>query len=618
MDFEQLIKNIKTLTHGLSTGQEERLGAALSLSISGRKAINVEEVMANIIGTVEDLTNDQQAAIHNALIMATQNEEEDDDEVMSFYADDEDVDELVEEVMAELEEEDDDEMSYFMEEEDDDDEVSSYFADDEDEEELMSILAEIEDDEELMFEDDDEEEFLSMVPPDDDDELMFGEDDDEDSMAEGDEELEDTIRATIRSILRKPRRKSRRSRKSVSVKGSRPPYSFVTTSKSKDTNRAVKVINTMRFGETSSAVKAVAADLYGDNYDELRHEQHIAFATYIRRGERGLNNEHRSALKRIVLAPSQIEYVVRQGIAVKSIKTDMSEVLLDLGGFLVPEDFRTDLIERLPGLTVVRAHATVGPTGSDVMTRVKVTGGDDRYTSAVRTSWVGDAPTASARTAPTFGLERTPIHIQKATIYVPMSLLEDTPFPLTQWVSDEVSKAYAIDEDETFLIGNGIAKPEGILPGSANTVLGAGQEVVSGNATALTADGIIDLVYGLAQQYWPNALYVMNRTTAGIIRKFKDGEGRYLWEDSYQKGQPAQLLGYPVYTSEAMPDVAANAYPIIFGDFKGYSIADRIGMSVVRDEITLNEDDIIKFLFRRRLGAQVNMEWAFTVQKVSA
>lgn len=66
-----------------------------------------------------------------------------------------------------------------------------------------------------------------------------------------------------------------------------------------------------------------------------------------------------------------------------------------------------------------------------------------------------------------------------------------------------------------------------------------------------------------------------------------------------------------------MPDIAANAYPIIFGNRKGYQIADRIGMSVIRDETTHSEEDIVKLVFRRRLGGQVARTWMFAVMKVA-
>ncbi len=400
---------------------------------------------------------------------------------------------------------------------------------------------------------------------------------------------------------------------------SRPPYAFKPepNQPADGEQPAMKAIAQLHFGETPAAVKAVARDLYGDEYELKRVRQHQAFGRFLRVGERGLSGEMLKALHEIVLTPGQIKAMVLQGVEVAAIKTDLSSAVDSLGGFTTPEDFRTDMIERLPGLTVVRPRADVSPTSSDVMTKVKVTGGDDRHVSPMRVTWVGDTPADNqAVTNPTFGVEKTPIHIAMCTVRVPVTLLEDTVFPLTQKISEWAAGEYSLDEDEQFLVGNGIAKPQGILPGSANGLSLA--EVVSGAAATLTSDGLMGLRYGVARQYRSNAVWIMNDATAAIVSKMKDGEGRYMWEPSMQAGEPDRLLGYPLLTDEAMPDVAASAYPIIFGDLKGYQIADRVGMSVIRDDVTLAEQGLVKFVFRRRLGGQVAREWAFAVQKVAA
>jgi len=236
---------------------------------------------------------------------------------------------------------------------------------------------------------------------------------------------------------------------------------------------------------------------------------------------------------------------------------------------------------------------------------------------AVRVTWVGDTPsTGDAATNPTFGVEKTPIHITLATIRVPRALLEDSAYPLSQKLSEWASQEFALDEDEQFLVGSGIAKPQGILPNSANAL--SLTEVITGHATELQVEGLIGLRYGVARQYRQGAVYLMNDTTASVVAKMLDGTGRPIWQPAFTEGEPDRLLGYPVLTSEALPDIAASAYPIIFGNLMGYQIADRVGMSVLRDETTHSEEDIVKFVFRRRLGGQVNRTWMFAVQKVSA
>lgn len=402
----------------------------------------------------------------------------------------------------------------------------------------------------------------------------------------------------------------------------RPPYNFnpatPQSEQDKDKAEAAKSVAFLRFGETPAAVKGIAKELYGDDYEGMRVAQHKSFNVYVRYGRFALNADDQKVLKTVILTPSQIKSMVKEGVDVSSIKTEMSQIIDTLGGFLIPEDMRLDMIERLPGMTVVRSRADVSPTSSDVMTKVKVTGGDDRRISAMRVTWVGDTPAQNqADTAPTFGLEKTPIHIAKITVPVPLSLLEDTVFPLTQKLSEWAAIEYAIDEDEQFLIGNGIAKPEGILPNSVNLNTRL-TEVVNGSTSAISADKLIALKYKLRRQYRDQAVWLMNDDTAAAVSQLKGGDGHYLWINGLQDGEPDRLLGLPVETSEAMPAIASNAYPIALANLQqGYQIADRIGMSLLRDEITEAEQDIVKFMFRRRLGGQVKGEWAIVVLKMA-
>jgi HK97 family phage major capsid protein len=477
-------------------------------------------------------------------------------------------------------------------------------------------------DEDLLMEEEYEEEDEYEEEYDEDEEEY-----DEDELEEVIEVDEDEMRAIIANAVdeydrnngrqsTRPARSFRRTYPQRSV----PPFQWDSARREDSPMTGRKAAAMLRFqGGNSAAIKSIAGELYGMDYEMKRYDQAMAFGKMLRMGEKALDRHEIGLMRQVILTPNQIKAYAVNGVEVYALKADMSDVVDQLGGLLVPEDFRTDMVERLPGMTVVRGLADVLQTGSDMMTRVVVTGGNDRRTSAITTTWVGDVPTDdSARTRPTFGVERTPIHITMAVVRVPRSLMEDTPFPLVQKINEWVSQAFAIDEDEQFLIGNGIAKPEGILPSSANGR--SITEVVSGHATSINSlDGIKGVRYGIARQYRSEAAWVMNDATALIVSKIKDGEGRYMWEPSNQVGDPDLLYGHPVHTSEAMPDVAASAYPIIFGNFRqGYQIADRVGMSVVRDDVSEAESDLIKFIFRRRLGGQVKGTWPFAVMKISA
>ena len=79
-----------------------------------------------------------------------------------------------------------------------------------------------------------------------------------------------------------------------------------------------------------------------------------------------------------------------------------------------------------------------------------------------------------------------------------------------------------------------------------------------------------------------------------------------------------RLLNRRIYESEALPDVAANAYPLIFGNMRGYYIVERMGMTVMRFQDSRTTINRVEFHFRRRIGGRVVEPWQFAVQKVAA
>jgi HK97 family phage major capsid protein len=134
---------------------------------------------------------------------------------------------------------------------------------------------------------------------------------------------------------------------------------------------------------------------------------------------------------------------------------------------------------------------------------------------------------------------------------------------------------------------------------------------------------LIAVPYGLSGQYRQNgAVWAMAKGSVAETRGLSDGMSRPLWTDNNNAlaaGQPERLLGYPVKESEALGAVTANYYPIIFGDFKGYRIVDRIGMTIERYlDSTTAATDTVRYFMRWRGGGKVTDGWRFVVVKVSA
>ena len=134
----------------------------------------------------------------------------------------------------------------------------------------------------------------------------------------------------------------------------------------------------------------------------------------------------------------------------------------------------------------------------------------------------------------------------------------------------------------------------------------------------LTTDGVIKLIYGVKPQYRPDGAFVCNTLTVAALRTLKDTAGRYIFAEPAMKGQNPTLMGYPVYECPDMPDIAANAFPLAFGNFnRGYIIADRIDMDILVDNVTQATVGNVRFIGRKRVGGQCVMSEAIALQKVA-
>jgi len=130
-------------------------------------------------------------------------------------------------------------------------------------------------------------------------------------------------------------------------------------------------------------------------------------------------------------------------------------------------------------------------------------------------------------------------------------------------------------------------------------------------------DKLIDLVYSLPAKYRQNAAYYMNRLTQGAARKLKDGQGNYLWQPSYQLGQPATLAGERIVEVPDMPDIAADAIAALYGDMEEtYLVVDRIGIRVLRDPFT--NKPYVGFYTTKRVGGGVANPEAMRALKIAA
>lgn len=370
-----------------------------------------------------------------------------------------------------------------------------------------------------------------------------------------------------------------------------------------------------RFGDEDSAKKAILADVIGGDYRQRILEQNQAFSKFMRYGEARLDASERKALNQQIYPLEEIQRLVREGMSIGAIKTTMVEAQLELGGAAVPPNFQSEIVSRLPGRTAVRGSgARVVTLNNANSIEIPVyDGGDDRYRGNLRGQWGDETQSSSEQNAKT-KLVTVPAHIYTYKVSMSRSLVEDAS-NLVALVQQDMSDTLIIDEDEVFLLGDGVGKPKGILPGGANTL--SLKEVISGNASALTTAGIKNLKRGVASQYRQDGVWVGNSDTYAAIEVLTvSGTGSdFAFPDLSDSDM---LLARRAFESEAMADVAANAFPLLYGVMRGYTIVERLGMTIDRFNDSGTGANKIEYHLRRRIGGIVTHPWLFAIQKVAA
>ncbi|MBE2277692.1 MAG: phage major capsid protein [Rhodobacteraceae bacterium] len=244
--------------------------------------------------------------------------------------------------------------------------------------------------------------------------------------------------------------------------------------------------------------------------------------------------------------------------------------------------------------------------------------------SDVGSGWATEAA-ATAETA-TPAIERISIKLHELSAMPKASqrLLDDSAFDVEGWLAGKIATRFIRAEAAAFVGGDGVDKPKGILlpakVANASWAWGSLGYVPTGAAadfaTANASDCVVNLVYALGADYRANATFLMNSKTAGAVRKMKDADGRFMWGDSLQAGEPARLMGYPVLICEDMPDVAANSYPVAFGDFRaGYTIAERPDLRILRDPFSAKPH--VLFYASKRVGGDITDYAAIKLLKVA-
>lgn len=268
------------------------------------------------------------------------------------------------------------------------------------------------------------------------------------------------------------------------------------------------------------------------------------------------------------------------------------------GGYLVPEEYDRRLIDVLDEENIMRSLGTKITTSGQHKINIAAT--------KPAASWIeeGGALTFGDATFSQIFLDAYKLHV---AIKVTEELLYDNAFNLENYIVTQFGRALANAEEDAFLNGDGKGKPIGLFAATG------GGTVADTLTAAVKSDDLISLVYALKRPYRRKASFILNDQTLASLRKLKDNNGAYIWQPSYQAGEPDRLLGYTVHTSAYAP-----ADAIAFGDYSYYNIGDRGTRSFAELKELFAGNGMVGFVAKERVDGKLVLPEAVQILKLQS
>lgn len=288
------------------------------------------------------------------------------------------------------------------------------------------------------------------------------------------------------------------------------------------------------------------------------------------------------------------------------------------GGYLVPEQLSRQILRWGIEETPMRALARVEQAGTPNAGQLVDVGGTNFQ-------WAGPGQTRQRTDTSSLEKVKPTSGMGYALPTTEEEILDDAFFDVNAWLIRSAREAIQDGQGQAFISGDGNDQPTGMLHAPTSTdedaarTFGTLQYIPSGSANHLPTDFdfYISLRNSLRKRYRKGAHWYISSDAETSLLSVKDQQGRYMWMPSTREGTPDRFLGFPVTVDEHMPDIAAGAFPVAFGNFyHGYLIKDIGRLKITKDEIT--QPGFINYYVRRRVGGCVLDSNAIKLGKIAA
>ena len=289
----------------------------------------------------------------------------------------------------------------------------------------------------------------------------------------------------------------------------------------------------------------------------------------------------------------------------RQVSDELSEGTDANGGYLVPDEWDSRLIDVLEEENIFRALGTVITTSGEH--KINIAG------TKPAAAWIeeGEALTFGDATFDQIVLDAHKLHV---AIKITEELLYDNAFGLENYIITQFGKAIGNAEEDAFLNGDGKGKPLGLFDSTG----GGTRSVTITAANKLATDDVLTLIYSLKRPYRKNASFILNDQTLAEIRKLKDANQAYIWQPSYTAGEPDKLCGYDIHTSAYAPVLEAGKPAIAFGDFSYYNIGDRGTRSFQELRELFAGNGMIGYVAKERVDGKLVLPDAVQILDVKA
>ncbi|GGH24471.1 phage major capsid protein, HK97 family [Cribrihabitans marinus] len=296
-----------------------------------------------------------------------------------------------------------------------------------------------------------------------------------------------------------------------------------------------------------------------------------------------------------------IDAYLRKGAEPDELKAMASNSQTD-GGVMIHSAMREGIQTRLRRSSAIRELASV-ITFDGGSYDILVERGDAGY------EWAGETQERNETGTPTINRISISTHELSAMPKVSQFLLNNASFDLESFLVNKVTDRFIRAEEGSFLNGNGVNKPKGLLTyamTAQNDAERAAEKFQFRNSGAngdIDGDVLVKAFYDLQGAYQANATWLMKNSTAARVATLKDGDGNFMLREILNgDGNVTRTIqGRPISIADDMPALAAGSLSLAVGDIaSAYTIVDGKSVTVLRDPFSAKPN--VLFYCTKRVG----------------